>query len=97
MPFVLALQALLFYLPVVLWRSVYNSVGFKVRSICETCSIKSNMDAGNRAKNISIVARFLIYDHDVTSTLGSQIKAKLEGQLVVTTYIVSLLILILIS
>jgi len=86
-PFILALQALMFYLPVVLWRSVYNSVGFKVRSICETCSIKSNMDAGSRAKNISIVARFLIYDHDVTSTLGSQIKAKLEGQLVVTTYI----------
>ncbi|KAE9554401.1 hypothetical protein FO519_002393 [Halicephalobus sp. NKZ332] len=86
-PFILALQALLFYLPVVLWRSVYNSVGFKVKSICETCSVKSNMDAGDRAKNIAVVARFLIYDHDVTSTLGSQIKAKLEGQLVVTTYI----------
>uniref|UniRef100_A0A7E4UNG9 Innexin n=1 Tax=Panagrellus redivivus TaxID=6233 RepID=A0A7E4UNG9_PANRE len=86
-PFVLALQALLFYLPVVLWRSVYNAVGFKVRAICETCSIKSNMDPADRAKNISVVARFLIFDHDVTATLGSKIKAKLEGQLVVTTYL----------
>ena len=87
----LALQALLFYLPVVLWRAIYNSVGFKVKAICETCSIKSNMDLADRQKNISVVARFLIFDHDVTASLGSKMKAKFEGQMVVTTYLVSLL------
>jgi hypothetical protein len=86
-PFVLAFQALLFYLPVVLWRSVYNSVGFKVKAICETCSIKANMDSTDRQKNIATVARFLIFDHDVTASLGSRIKSKIEGQIVVTTYL----------
>ena len=46
------------------------------------------MDQGDRQKNIAIVARFLIFDHDVTASLGSKIKSKLEGQIVVSTYIV---------
>ncbi|KAH7722327.1 INX-12 protein [Aphelenchoides avenae] len=86
-PFVLALQALLFYLPVVLWRTIYNSTGFKVRAICETCSIKANMEPEDRAKNMEIVARFLVFDHDITASLGGSIKSKIEGKIVLFAYL----------
>lgn len=86
-PFVLALQALMFFLPVAIWRSIYNSTGFKVKTICETCNIKSNMEPEERGKNMEVVARFLIYDHDVTANIGSSLKRTLEGRLVFLSYI----------
>uniref|UniRef100_A0A0K0EED6 Innexin n=1 Tax=Strongyloides stercoralis TaxID=6248 RepID=A0A0K0EED6_STRER len=86
-PFVLALQALLFYLPVVLWRSIYNSVGCKVKVICETCSIKGNMESDERLKNMDIVARFIVHDQRVHRQFRSSLRNKLEGNIVSTTYI----------
>ncbi|KJH50604.1 innexin-3 domain protein [Dictyocaulus viviparus] len=59
-PFILAAQAVLFYLPVVLWRSIYESSGFKVRAICETCSLHANMDDVTRQKNMKTIAAFLV-------------------------------------
>jgi hypothetical protein len=53
-PFILALQAFMFFLPVVIWRSVYSSTGMKVRAICETCNIKSNMETEARGKNMEV-------------------------------------------
>ncbi|KAI6183066.1 Innexin family-containing protein [Aphelenchoides bicaudatus] len=86
-PFILALQALLFFLPVVLWRAIYNSVGFRVRAICETCSIRANMDPSDRSKNVEIVARFLANDHQLAETLGGRIKHALKGRIVLFTYL----------
>ncbi|VDO60795.1 unnamed protein product [Heligmosomoides polygyrus] len=59
-PFILAAQAILFYLPVVIWRSVYESSGFKVKAICDTCSMHANMDEGTRQKNMKTIAAFLV-------------------------------------
>uniref|UniRef100_A0A914HH86 Innexin n=1 Tax=Globodera rostochiensis TaxID=31243 RepID=A0A914HH86_GLORO len=86
-PFILALQALMFFLPVVVWRSIYSSTGVKVRAICETCSIKSNMEPEERSKNMEVVARFLIFDHDVTKNIGGRVKSMLDGRTVMLTYI----------
>lgn len=88
----LALQALLFYLPVVLWRTIYNTTGFKVRAICETCSIKANMEPEDRAKNMETIARFLVFDHDITASLGGRIKSQIEGRIVLFAYLVNLAI-----
>jgi hypothetical protein len=68
------------------FRSIYSSSGFKVKAICETCSIKSNMEAGERSKNMDVIARFLIYDHDVTESLGGKIKSALEGRILVIRF-----------
>lgn len=88
-PFILALQALCFFLPVVLWRAIYNSVGFRVRAICETCSIRANMDPSDRSKNVEIVARFLASDHQLAETLGGRVKHALQGRIVLFTYLAS--------
>ncbi|CAI5438970.1 unnamed protein product [Caenorhabditis angaria] len=37
-PFILALQALMFYLPVVIWRMLYGMAGQNVTSLCNTCT-----------------------------------------------------------
>jgi hypothetical protein len=44
----------MFFLPVVIWRSVYSSTGMKIRAICETCNIKSNMETEARGKNMEV-------------------------------------------
>ena len=44
------------------------------------------MEAGERSKNMDVIARFLIYDHDVTESLGGKIKSSLEGRIVVLAY-----------
>uniref|UniRef100_A0A915DEH4 Innexin n=1 Tax=Ditylenchus dipsaci TaxID=166011 RepID=A0A915DEH4_9BILA len=49
--------------------------------------IKANMEPEERGKNMEVVARFLIYDHDVTKSLGGRFKQALEGRIVLFTYI----------
>ncbi|CAD5207141.1 unnamed protein product [Bursaphelenchus okinawaensis] len=85
--FILAIQAFCFYLPVQLWRTIYNTIGFRVRAICETCNIRANMDPSDRSKNIETVARFLASDHELASTLGGRIRQHLEGRVVLSTYL----------
>lgn len=87
--FVLALQAFCFYLPVLLWRSIYNVLGFRVRAICETCNIKANMDPSGRSKNVETVARFLANDHELAANLGGRIRQKLQGRVLLFSYVVS--------
>lgn len=84
-PFLLAGQALMFYLPVVLWRTIAS--GFRVKTICETCSAKANMEAEGRGKNMDIIARFLVHDHEIIENLGGPIKRALEGRIVVFAYL----------
>ncbi|KAL7073576.1 hypothetical protein ACQ4LE_007082 [Meloidogyne hapla] len=86
-PFILALQALTFFLPVVIWRSIYGSTNMKVRAICETCSIKSNLEPGERSKNMEIIARFLICNHDVTKGVGGRLQTMAAGRVVQIAYI----------
>lgn len=37
---------------------------------------------------MEIIARFLIYDHDISESLGGQIKQAFEGRIILLTYIV---------
>lgn len=37
---------------------------------------------------MEVIARFLIFDHDVTESLSGRIKQALEGRIVLFTYIV---------
>ncbi|KAI6241288.1 Innexin [Aphelenchoides fujianensis] len=91
-PFILALQAFCFFLPVVLWRGIYNMVGFRVKAICETCNIRANMDPGDRSKNVEIVARFLSSDHQLADSLGGRFRQYLQGRVVLYTYLMIKLI-----
>ena len=58
-PFVLALEALCFYLPVAMWRNLYEASGIKVKAILETLSSTDNMKSDNRKDNIKKIAKFL--------------------------------------
>lgn len=59
MPFVLALEALCFYLPVLIWRNLYEASGVKVKTILETLTSAENMEPDKRKDNIDKVAKFL--------------------------------------
>lgn len=37
---------------------------------------------------MEVIARFLLYDHDITESLGGRVKQALEGRIVLFTYIV---------
>ncbi|KHN81112.1 Innexin-12 [Toxocara canis] len=84
-PFVLALQAILFYLPVVVWRAFYSSA---VEAICETCNVKSNMAPEERSKNMQKIASFLAYERDIYDAFGGRIRRASFGRFLVTSYIV---------
>ncbi|CAG9535115.1 unnamed protein product [Cercopithifilaria johnstoni] len=87
-PFILALQGVLFYLPVVLWRTMYSSVGIKVGVICDTCSIRSNMVAQDRSKNLEKVASFLTYEQGVYSSLDGRMHRHLSsGRFLISVYL----------
>lgn len=87
-PFILALQAVLFYLPVVIWRSVYSSTGVKVHVICDTCSIKSNMAPADRSKNMEKIASFLAYERDINDMLGGRVSHAASGRFLIASYLV---------
>ncbi|TKR93645.1 hypothetical protein L596_008059 [Steinernema carpocapsae] len=86
-PFILALQALMFFFPVVLWRSIYNSSGMKVKAICETCSLKANMDPTDRSKNMNVIAKFLTYEYEISDHVGAKLRRFLKGNYLTTAYI----------
>ncbi|KAI6207728.1 Innexin [Aphelenchoides besseyi] len=86
-PFILAIQAMCFFLPVVLWRAIYNSVGFRVKAICETCNIRANMDPADRSRNVEIVARFLASDHQLADSLAGRFRQFFQGRIVLYTYL----------
>ncbi|MCP9260105.1 Innexin [Dirofilaria immitis] len=87
-PFVFALQAILFYLPVILWRTLYSIVDIKVGTICDTCSIRSNMAARDRLKNMEKVASFLAYERDIHSSLDGRMHRHLSsGRFLITAYL----------
>uniref|UniRef100_A0AC35UDP8 Innexin n=1 Tax=Rhabditophanes sp. KR3021 TaxID=114890 RepID=A0AC35UDP8_9BILA len=94
-PFILALQAMMFYLPVVLWRFSYSAIGCKVKVICDTCSIKGNMESNERSKNMDIVARFIVHDQNVHNHFNSTWKQRLEGKILSKSYLLIKLIYLL--
>ncbi|GMT00552.1 hypothetical protein PENTCL1PPCAC_22726 [Pristionchus entomophagus] len=73
-PFMLAFQAFLFYAPIMFWRAVYESTGYKVKAICETCAVSLNMEPADRKKNMTIVSKFLTQEHDISSALGGRFR-----------------------
>ncbi|VDN92464.1 unnamed protein product, partial [Brugia pahangi] len=87
-PFILAFQAFLFYLPVIMWRTIYATVGIKVGVICDTCSIRSNMIAKDRLRNLEKVASFLAYERDIHSSLNGRIRHHLSsGRFLISAYL----------
>ncbi|CAJ0944602.1 unnamed protein product, partial [Mesorhabditis belari] len=88
-PFILALQAFLFYLPILIWRTVYEGSGFKVATICQTCSIAGNMEEADRAKNMRIISGFLVYEHSVSNAIGGRVRRATSGSYIVGTYIIT--------
>ncbi|VIO96943.1 Uncharacterized protein BM_BM17658 [Brugia malayi] len=87
-PFILAFQAFLFYLPVVMWRTIYATVGIKVGVICDTCSIRSNMIAKDRLRNLEKVASFLAYERDIHSSLNGKKHHHLSsGRFLISAYL----------
>jgi len=62
----------------------------KVKAICETCSIKSNLEPGERSNNMEIIARFLICNHDVTKSVGGKLQTLAAGRIVQIAYIVKI-------
>ncbi|VDD92725.1 unnamed protein product [Enterobius vermicularis] len=83
-PFILALQAILFYLPVVLWRTIYAC---NVQVICDTCNIGSNMATSDRTKNMDKIASFLAYDRDIKDNFGGNIRHLTSGKSLIASYI----------
>nr|AVV64021.1 innexin [Anisakis simplex] len=86
-PFVLALQAILFYLPVVIWRSLYASTDIKVEAICETCNIKSNMASDDRSKNMQKIASFLSYERNIHAGFVGHKRFASSGRSLITSYL----------
>ncbi|PIO56785.1 innexin-3 domain protein [Teladorsagia circumcincta] len=87
-PFILAAQAILFYLPVVIWRSVYESSGFKVKAICDTCSMHANMDEGTRQKNMKTIAAFLVQEHSVALVKAGKARRLTSGSYITIVYVI---------
>uniref|UniRef100_A0A0N5AAY5 Innexin n=1 Tax=Syphacia muris TaxID=451379 RepID=A0A0N5AAY5_9BILA len=95
-PFILALQAILFYLPVVLWRTFYNCNGVKVQVICDTCNIKSNMASSDRVKNMDKIAGFLAHNQTIQNNFGNgNIHHLTSGKLLIIGYLAIKLIYVL--
>uniref|UniRef100_A0A915Q2I4 Innexin n=1 Tax=Setaria digitata TaxID=48799 RepID=A0A915Q2I4_9BILA len=87
-PFILAIQAILFYLPVIVWRTLYATIGIKVGVICDTCDIRSNMVTRDRLRNIEKVASFLTYEQNIHSSLDGRINRHLSsGRFLITSYL----------
>lgn len=87
-PFILAFQAILFYLPVIVWRSLYATTGIKVDVICDTCNIRSNMVAEDRSKNMNKIASFLAYERDIHDSLAEKGHYFSSGRFLVISYLV---------
>ncbi|CAJ0567323.1 unnamed protein product, partial [Mesorhabditis spiculigera] len=88
-PFILALQAFLFYLPILIWRTVYEGTGFKIATICQTCAIAQNMEEKDREKNMRIVSGFLVYEHSVANAIGGKVRRTASGTFVIGTYMLT--------
>ncbi|VDM62025.1 unnamed protein product [Angiostrongylus costaricensis] len=87
-PFILAAQAILFYLPVVLWRALYESSGFKVRAICDTCSMHANMDEISRDKNMRTIAAFLVEEQSIATVKAGKVRRITSGSYITMVYLV---------
>lgn len=61
-----------------------------MRAICETCSIKSNMVADDRAKNMDKIASFIACERKVDDSLGGWLRHATSGHFLVSTYLVLL-------
>ncbi|CAI2303114.1 unnamed protein product [Caenorhabditis sp. 36 PRJEB53466] len=57
-PFILALQAILFYFPVVIWRLFYGMAGQNVTSLCNTCTATEGNEE-SRKQTISTIAGYI--------------------------------------
>ncbi|KAE9419475.1 hypothetical protein Angca_006650 [Angiostrongylus cantonensis] len=86
-PFILAAQAILFYLPVVLWRALYESSGFKVRAICDTCSMHANMDEISRNKNMRTIAAFLVEEQSLATVKAGKVRRITSGSYITMVYL----------
>ncbi|KAJ1362744.1 hypothetical protein KIN20_022409 [Parelaphostrongylus tenuis] len=88
-PFILAAQAVLFYLPVVLWRAIYESSGFKVRAICDTCSMHANMDEITRNKNMRTIAAFLVQEQSMATVKAGKVRRVTSGSYITMVYLIT--------
>lgn len=86
-PVVLALQALLFFLPIVFWRNVNEGTGIKVQAICDTALSDANIDAAARTKSMTQVGRFMALRAYCSDTLHGD--GRFSGRYVVCTYLVT--------
>ncbi|CAD6194792.1 unnamed protein product [Caenorhabditis auriculariae] len=86
-PFILAFQAIFFYLPVVLWRTVYEMSGVKVRAICDACSVSGNMEEKARQGNMKMIASFLTQEHAVAHVTSS-VRSMSSDSFIVVTYVI---------
>ncbi|VDM96778.1 unnamed protein product [Thelazia callipaeda] len=91
-PLVLALQAILFYLPAIIWRSLYTATGIKVAVICDTCSMRSNMAVSDRTKNMEKIASFLAYERDIRASLRGRTYDITSGRFLVASYLLTKLL-----
>jgi len=92
-PVVLLLQALLFVLPIVFWRSMYEGVCIKVQAICSTAAVADNMVQATRSKNMALVGRFLTAR--VWSTVeGGWLHEQLKGRYVLALYLLTKLLFV---
>ncbi|PAV72131.1 hypothetical protein WR25_06786 [Diploscapter pachys] len=90
-PFILAFQAILFYIPIALWRALYEGAGYKVRTICDTCSMSGNMNEETRKSNMKKICAFLVQEHTIYSqnSRKSHWKNRVSsGTYLVLTYLV---------
>ncbi|VDO97917.1 unnamed protein product [Soboliphyme baturini] len=89
-PFVLALMAICFYAPVVLWRSLNGYSGIGVKAICGMAQLMNNMQPDQRQKSIKSIVRFL--DHSVLLSETLHDSRVFSGRYVVLLYLLVKLI-----
>ncbi|EGT32655.1 hypothetical protein CAEBREN_17355 [Caenorhabditis brenneri] len=87
-PFILALQAILFYFPVVIWRLFYGMAGQNVTSLCNTCTATEGNEE-SRKGTISTIAGYISQKRNrnlmVKQLSGFQNRA--NGSAVLTSYL----------
>jgi hypothetical protein len=84
--FVLALEALCFYIPVVIWRNLYEVSGVKVRTICETLAQTETMTSAARKSSIENISKFMERCIDMTERVHGR-RSCIAGRYVSMLYL----------
>lgn len=59
-PFVLALQAFLFYVPIAVWRTLNWQSGIQIKNVVQTLNDSSNLNPESRRKNVKSLAEYIV-------------------------------------